>query len=49
MTMPAFDFARAPLLVIWETTRSCALACAHCRADADLRRDPRELGTAEAF
>lgn len=49
MTLPAFDFARAPLLAIWETTRSCALACAHCRADADLRRDPLELGTAEGF
>lgn len=46
--MPApFDFSKAPLLVIWESTRSCALACDHCRADADLRVDPRELNTAE--
>jgi radical SAM protein len=44
-----FDFSKAPLLVIWETTRSCALACAHCRADADSTRDPRELSTAEGF
>ncbi|MDE2490598.1 MAG: radical SAM protein, partial [Elusimicrobia bacterium] len=42
-----FDFSKAPLLVIWETTRSCALACSHCRADADLTRDPRELSTAQ--
>jgi MoaA/NifB/PqqE/SkfB family radical SAM enzyme len=42
-----FDFSKAPLLVIWETTRSCARACAHCRADADLTRDPRELSTEE--
>lgn len=41
------DFARAPLLVIWEVTRACALACVHCRADAIPRRDPRELTTAE--
>jgi radical SAM protein len=41
------DFAQAPLLVIWETTRSCALACKHCRASADLFRDPRELSTSE--
>jgi AdoMet-dependent heme synthase len=41
------DFAKAPLLVIWETTRSCALACAHCRASADMRRDPDELSTTE--
>lgn len=42
-----FDYSQAPLLVIWETTRSCALACAHCRADADLTLDPRELSTDE--
>jgi len=42
-----FDYAKAPLLVIWETTRSCALACAHCRADADQTLDPRELNTDE--
>jgi len=43
------DFERAPFLVIWETTRACALSCVHCRADAIPRRDPRELTTAEAF
>ena len=41
------DFNQAPLLVIWETTRSCELACQHCRASAENRRDPRELSTAE--
>jgi len=41
------DFDRAPLLVIWEATRACALACRHCRADAIDRRDPRELDTDE--
>lgn len=41
------DFGQAPFLVIWETTRSCALACRHCRADAILRRDPLELSTEE--
>lgn len=51
MTRPPLpvDFDRAPFLVIWETTRACALACVHCRADAMPRRDPRELTTAEAF
>jgi AdoMet-dependent heme synthase len=43
------DFNRAPFLVIWETTRACALACVHCRADAIARRDPRELTTEEGF
>lgn len=41
------DFDRAPFLVIWETTRSCALSCRHCRASAELGRDPRELTTEE--
>ena len=41
------DFARAPFLVIWETTQSCALACRHCRASAQLGRDPLELTTEE--
>jgi len=41
------DFSRAPFLVIWETTRSCALVCLHCRTSALLGRDPKELTTAE--
>jgi radical SAM protein len=41
------DFARAPFIVIWETTRACALACVHCRAAAIPRRDPGELTTDE--
>ena len=36
-----------PFIVIWEVTRSCALACRHCRAEAQPRRDPRELSTQE--
>lgn len=41
------DFTRAPLLLIWEVTRACALACRHCRASAEDRRDPRELSLEE--
>ncbi len=41
------DFNQAPLLLIWEVTRACALACKHCRASAEDRRDPRELSLAE--
>jgi len=36
-------FDERPLIVIWEITRSCVLACRHCRAEAQPRRDPREL------
>jgi radical SAM protein len=38
-----------PLIVIWETTRACALACRHCRAEAIPRRHPQELSTEEAL
>ena len=37
------NFDEAPLLVIWEVTRACALACRHCRASAIDQRDPDEL------
>ena len=43
----AVAFDRSPFIVIWETTRACALACVHCRASAMPRRDPRELTTEE--
>jgi AdoMet-dependent heme synthase len=46
--MAAADFSQAPYLVIWETTRSCDLACRHCRAEAVTTRHPLELTTAEA-
>ncbi|KGM10260.1 TIGR04053 family radical SAM/SPASM domain-containing protein [Cellulomonas bogoriensis] len=39
------DVTDRPFIVIWEVTRACQLACRHCRADAILRRDPRELST----
>jgi radical SAM protein len=45
---PKFDVAQRPFIVIWEMTRACDLACAHCRAEAMPWRDPRELSTAEA-
>lgn len=40
---PDFDFNQRPLVVIWEVTRACALACRHCRAEAQPQRDPLEL------
>jgi AdoMet-dependent heme synthase len=46
--MRAADFSQAPYLVIWETTRSCDLACKHCRAEAVTNRHPLELTTDEA-
>lgn len=37
------DYDRAPLLVIWEVTRGCALSCRHCRAATWDFTDPDEL------
>lgn len=47
--LAAIDFARTPFTVVWEVTRACALACVHCRAVAQPRRDPRELSTEEGY
>ncbi|WP_144553603.1 TIGR04053 family radical SAM/SPASM domain-containing protein [Bacillus sp. X1(2014)] len=41
------DFNKDPFIVIWELTRACQLKCLHCRADAQYRRDPRELSFEE--
>ncbi|HKK33145.1 MAG TPA: heme b synthase [Desulfomicrobiaceae bacterium] len=35
-------------LIAWEVTRSCNLACKHCRAEAHLEPYPGELSTDEA-
>ncbi|MEH7117602.1 TIGR04053 family radical SAM/SPASM domain-containing protein [Neobacillus vireti] len=37
------NYDENPFIVIWEVTRACQLKCVHCRADAQLRPDPREL------
>lgn len=41
------DSGDRPFIVIWEVTRACGLACAHCRADAVHHRSPLELDTDE--
>jgi len=43
------DFDQTPFTVAWEVTRACAYACMHCRAEAQPKRDPRELATDEGF
>lgn len=45
--MPSLDVA--PVMLYWEVTRACDLACRHCRAEAIPWRDPQELSTAEGF
>lgn len=41
--------ADVPRVIAWEVTRSCNLACAHCRASALCGPYEGELSTAEAF
>lgn len=43
-----FDFNQRPFIVFWEITRACALACKHCRAEAQTHAHPHELDTAQA-
>lgn len=43
------DYARNPLLVYWEMTQACALACTHCRAEAILKCHPRQLTTEQSL
>ncbi|WP_448060245.1 TIGR04053 family radical SAM/SPASM domain-containing protein [Cellulomonas hominis] len=43
------DYGRRPMLVFWETTRACQVACRHCRASAQMTALPGELSTAEGL
>ena len=42
------DLDQRPILVFWEATRACGLACRHCRAEAQSSPAPGELDTEEA-
>jgi radical SAM protein with 4Fe4S-binding SPASM domain len=43
---PGRDYDRSPLVVTWEATQACSLACDHCRADAVEKRSSDELDAA---
>ena len=45
-TVP-LDFSERPYIVIWEVTQACDLACVHCRACAQPKRNSFELSTEE--
>ena len=46
--MHRWPLEEKPLLVFYETTKACPLACRHCRANALLKPLPTELSTEEA-
>lgn len=41
------DTSERPVVLVWEVTQACDLACEHCRAEAKPDRHPDELTTAE--
>jgi radical SAM protein len=43
------NFDQCPMLVIWEVTQACDLACVHCRASAQSERHPHELTTEQGY
>src|SRR5258708_30356636 len=43
------NFDEAPMLVIWEATQACDLACVHCRASAQPERSSTELTTEQGY
>src|ERR1700752_1414112 len=44
----AQDFSKNPMLVYWEMTQACGLACKHCRAEAMPTANPLELNTEQS-
>lgn len=44
---PPVNFDQRPMLVFWETTRACLIACRHCRASATTEAPLGELSHAE--
>jgi len=47
VSRPQLDLDNRPILVFWEMTRACLLACRHCRASAIPEPLPGELSTEE--
>ncbi len=43
------DYLNKPLIVFWEVTRACLLACKHCRAKAQTKPHPNELKLEECY
>ena len=44
----ARDYAQNPLILYWEMTQACGLACRHCRAEAMPKAHPQQLTHAES-
>jgi radical SAM protein len=49
VTPDGWAYQRSPMIVYWELTNACGLACRHCRATAMPDAAPGELTTAESI
>lgn len=49
MDLRRYDFTQNPMLVYWEMTQACMLACRHCRAEAMPNPHPLELTPVESM
>ncbi|MBI2237582.1 MAG: TIGR04053 family radical SAM/SPASM domain-containing protein [Actinobacteria bacterium] len=47
--MSPVNFDQAPILLFWETTKACKLACRHCRAEAIAEPLPGQLSMEEGM
>jgi len=47
--MSPVNFDQAPILLFWETTKACNLACRHCRAEAIAEGLPGQLSTEQGM
>ncbi len=45
----SIDYNLKPILIFWETTKACDLACKHCRASAILDALPDEMNIQESL
>ena len=44
-----YDYSHNPMIVYWEMTQACPLACKHCRAEAMTEAHPCELNHEESL
>ncbi|MEM0135838.1 MAG: radical SAM protein, partial [Thermoplasmatales archaeon] len=49
MNPSPIDYNSKPILIFWETTKACDLACKHCRASALLEGLPDEMNIEQSL
>lgn len=49
VSIHSFDYNSKPILIFWETTKACDLACKHCRASALVDALPGEMNIEQSL